>query len=210
MMTGIAYGEFVDDFEDGDFLNPTWTNVNGNSIVSDPTRPNNHVLQFNNDPFYTTLSGNDTVPWYGFDFRAEHFIDIDVSSGGYFHIRSDDYVVNMPFSHNGYGSNFGVSYDDGIPKLIFLIYNSMWVEFHLWHDVETNVLNFELTEVDGELLGQWSVESVDITTKSNINMMGFWKKNNNVHYFDAFALTPEPTTIALFVVGGLFLRRNRK
>ena len=215
MITGISYGTLIDDFEDGDFINPTWTNVNGNSIAPDPVRPSNSVLQFNINPFYTTLYGNDIVPWYGFDFRAEHLIDIDVPSFGYFHVFDGANGINTHFSHNGYGSNFGVSFSQSgpSPAFNFLIYNSMWVEFHLWHNIEANIVNFELTNMNGELLGELSLGQVDFTTKdniNNINTMGFWRKNQNTHYFDNFALTPEPASISLLAVGAIAVLRTRK
>jgi hypothetical protein len=68
--------------------------------------------------------------------------------------------------------------------------------------------------MNGELLGELlSLGQVDFTTMdniNNINTMGFWRKNNNTHYFDNFALIPEPTTLTLFAVGALTLLRKRK
>ena len=219
----VVSAAFYDDFEDG-VLMDNWTWNWGGSIVADSIRPNNQVLRSDvGGQGINSIFGN-TVPWSGFDCQTELLVRVGYKHGGYFHIRPENepYVINTHFQYEGGGDNPGDNPNLGVevawnfdgeigrPSFNAQIYETQWVKFHLWHSTETNLINFELTKLTGELLGALTISPVEnFSNQPDINHIGIYTGSEN--YFDNVSLTPEPSTIIVLTLGSFFLlKRNRQ
>jgi hypothetical protein len=198
---------FYDDFEDGDFLNPIWSNTSGDNIVADPLRSGNSVLQLATEDVYAYL--DNPVSWYGFDFSAECLMEMGIDTDVYFHIPMNVYV-----GHNSI--NMGAQADYGYYKWNFNtpVDETEWVKLHVWHDVTADLIILELVELDGGLIGAVSFATYnnemrnhgvieDMAARPLMDVVGIIRKDSNIHYFDniTFSSTPIPAPGALMLSG---------
>ena len=216
VMTGISFGAVVEDFEDGDLTsNPTWvldTDVGDGYITSDPVRPNNLVYTGYGDSsdhrwFVNYL--DTSIQWTNFDISME-FLAIDGSFDYMYVLENNSYEFAVRVNTG----NLRI-YENGerdlatIPTDTFRL--NEWYKFHSWYDSDTGLVRVDLREVENNtLLIERSILPME-TEYGNLTIdRAYWGvRYTPWQYVDNFVLTPEPTTLVLFALGGLFLRKRK-
>jgi len=228
MISGTSFSAVIEDFEDGNTThNPTWTvspDVGDGIIVSDPIRPDNLVYKGYGTPTGHRVLQTDVdeqISWEDFDLSIEFMAtqgymslkyelyndSYQMGVGLWLDDRSPGGTENVVLAIEEYGSYHSDSWTL-FPKSNFS-YNQ-WYKVHSWYDDSSNLFMTDLRVLNtDQLIAQASrTPTVDYAVEADINSARFGIEEVNWQYVDNFVLTPEPTTLALFAIGGLFLRKK--
>jgi hypothetical protein len=228
--TSVRAG-LIDDFEDGDITqNPAWTVVypaGAASVVMDPLRPGNHVLQaYGSDGAHRILSTPVNQGWQGFAFQVEFMATNSGNYGPAFVASSDTYNLGTrfpiattdPFANghwyiadNAVNSPEWWAHDTNPPA--FVIPAWQWLRIGIAHDPMDGLIHGSIFRVsDGALLAQRTYNpSIPVPT-SQITSFVLGIEETSLQYVDNIYLTPEPASafLVLTILAAMRSRRSRR
>ncbi|MHC4335776.1 MAG: PEP-CTERM sorting domain-containing protein [Planctomycetota bacterium] len=213
----IASAVLVEDFEDGDYTeNPTWivTSDMGQDVIeADPIRADNLALKIRGIEWAgrsITASLSEGIPAEDYDASFEMLATAWWHFSAYVEFGSG---VGFGLSYNAVNNTNNVMLKIGDGSLVWAksvsrtnVSINEWWTIHSWYDSDTNLLMVEWRTVEDDVLIAESSMSPRRALGGTVDTVSLRVGYEDWQYVDNISVTPEPGTLLLLGVGGLFVR----
>ena len=217
----VALNDDFDSYALGSWPNGWTANANAvsdpamNNIVADPTNPANNVFRL----YGTTTGSWGANAFKVFDFPESYTIDIAIRNGSETAngVQPGRAAVHMRHGTDWRGwTNPGISLlyfntngniEAGDSRVLQTYVTDRWYDVKIQYDRVGTDLTLQYW-IDGVNRGTSQIIIPDFTMELFPDHIGLTAVQGSA-YFDNLSVVPEPVTLTLLGLGGLFLRRRK-